>query len=149
MAGKKKEKPLDKLKAFWKHSPELKRVADHIGKFIDRMTAEDLFNIIAGSTAAYAGFKAAERLGHPLESQLTLAGSGVMAYQIAKSPNNTASIGAMIYLSALGLMTIPFQWPDVPLPTLEQISEGLTEIPPEMYATEEKLKKGWYIGPQR
>lgn len=146
MAGKKKE-PLTKVKAFWKKHPELKSISEHVGKFIDRITSEDLLSLIAASTAAYAGYKAAERFGHPIESKLGMAGSGIMAYQIAKCANNTASIGAMIYLSALGLMNIPMQWPE--LPTLEQISEGLTKITPEMYATEEKLKKGWYIGPQR
>jgi len=108
MAGKKKKPPIEKFKAFWKKDPQLKRVAEHLGKFIDRMTAEDLINLLAAGFCAYGGYNAGASRNYPTETNVGLAGSALVAYQLAKSPNIFASSGAGVYLGALGLMNIPW-----------------------------------------
>jgi len=97
-----KKTPKREKKPFWKKFPELKRVADHIGKAIDN---GHILDYISAVICAYAGYKAGEELNQPLEVKAGLAASGLIAYQAMKSKNLVAGASGIAYLASLGLIT--------------------------------------------
>ena len=101
MTKRKKKDP------FWKKlDPELKSLATHIGKIFDNAKPSDLIDLVAALTAGFAGFRAGQLAGVNLVGSLGLGGSGVMAYQLAKSPNVVAGASGVAYLASLGLINV-------------------------------------------
>ena len=81
-------------------------IARHIGKFIDNLKGEDLLNLIAGFTTAAAAFRAAKIIGADDLQALGASGSGIIAYQLAKSMNLVAGASGTAYLAGLGLINV-------------------------------------------
>jgi len=100
----KKKKP---RKGFTRSSKEWEEsIATHIGHLIDNLKGEDLLNLIAGAGCAYAGYNAAVIAGADIAGQIGAAGSGIIAFQLAKSMNVIAGGSGTAYLAALGLINV-------------------------------------------
>lgn len=67
MTGK---KPKKEKKPFWKkQGPEMQRIYDHLGRFIDRLSLTDVMNLAAfgaSSYMAYTAIKEIEKAEYPL-----------------------------------------------------------------------------------
>jgi len=98
---KKKRKGFSRSKKQWEES-----IARHIGKFIDNLKGEDLLNLISAGICAYAGFNAAKQLGGDDIQAVSGAGSGIIAYQLAKSMNLIAGASGTAYLASLGILNL-------------------------------------------
>lgn len=98
---KKPRKGFSRSQKEWEES-----VARHIGKFIDNLKGEDLLNLISAGICAYAGFNAAKQLGGDNIQAAGAAGSGIIAYQLAKSMNLAAGTAGVAYLASLGLIAV-------------------------------------------
>jgi len=95
-----------KKKPSWKKSPELKRVADHIGKFIDKLSGKDLIDLSVAAYLVYVGAKAGR--GH-LEGTALGAGSALLGYKLARTsgggvvnPTQIAGLGILAALHIVG-----------------------------------------------
>lgn len=106
--------PKKKLKkekvAFWKKSPELKSIADHIGKFIDRMSPSDVMDATLLGLLAWAGWETAGKLGGDITSQISGAGIGILGYKLATARTGNAipvTQGAgLAILAGIGLISL-------------------------------------------
>lgn len=122
--GRGKAKPKE---PFWKKfPPELKRLADHIGKSIDNGHAIDY---AAALICVFAGYKAGEDLKQPLEVKAGLAASGLIAYQAMKSRNLVAGASGIAYLASLGLINAWNPISQAIEPTIEQAAERAKTMP--------------------
>jgi len=124
----KKKKP---KKALWKKHPELQRIADHIGKFIDRLSVKDVQHIIAGGLCIYAGNEAAALLTHkkedgskPFETRDRILGgaTGMLGYNLTMTEGLASQSAGLITLASIGLLNVP----NLP----EEIKEGMPNIFP-------------------
>ena len=102
-----KRKPRKPRKGFSRSNKEWEEtIARHIGKVIDNLKGEDFINLMAAGICGYSGFVAAKQLGADNTLALGAAGSGVIAYQLAKSPNMIAGAAGLGYLASLGLIDL-------------------------------------------
>lgn len=109
---------------FWKNlDPELRSIGAHIGKIFDNAKPSDIIDMIASLTAFYAGFNAGQLAKVDLKGSLGLGGSGVIALQLAKSPNIVAGASGTAFLASLGLINV---WN----PLTQAVSEIVEKIPP-------------------
>lgn len=117
---KKKNKPrkgFNRSQKEWEES-----IATHIGKIIDNLKGEDIINLAGAGISAYAGFRAGQVAGADLAGSMGVAGSAVIAYQLAKSNNVIAGGSGVAYLASLGLINI---WNPL-MSTIEEVYAGLT-----------------------
>ena len=105
MPRKKKRK--EKL-PFWKKikNPELKRLAEHIGKITDNTSWKDFMDIFLAGVCAYAGWQAGENLKQKTEIKLGMALSGAVAYRLATSGNLIAGASGTLLLGTYGLIDV-------------------------------------------
>jgi len=100
-----KRKPKKPRKGFNRSAKEWEAsIARHIGKFIDNLKGEDILNLSAAAICAYAGWAAGKQLGADDMVALGMASSGLVSYQVAKSPGLIASAGAAAYLAGIGVI---------------------------------------------
>ena len=119
MAAKRKAR-----KGFTRSQKEWEEtIAGHIGRFIDNLKGEDVLNLVAAGISAYAGYSAAKQLGANESVALGAAGSGIIAYQLAKSMNMVAGASGTAYLASLGLIHL---WSPV------EIVKAIVEIPEQV-----------------
>jgi len=133
----KKKRPKAKpRKGFTRATKEWEEsIARHIGKIIDNLKAEDILNIAGASVAAYAAFRAAQIAKADIPTSLGAAGSGIIAYQLAKAPNIIAGGSGVAYLSVLGLInvwnplisTLEVAYGAVTPRNIEDVTEDFTE----------------------
>jgi hypothetical protein len=103
----KKRKKNSKKEPFWKNlAPEWKHVSEHIGKIVDNMKPNDILDLAAGLTAFYAGFQVGQMNKVDLLGSIGLGGSGIIAYELAKSGNIVAGASGTAYLASLGLLNL-------------------------------------------
>ena len=101
----KKKKP--GRKGFTRSAKEWeKSIATHIGHLIDNLKGEDILNLIAAGICSYAGYVAAKKLGADEVQAVGGAGSGLIAYQLAKSMNLVAGASGTAYLAGLGILDV-------------------------------------------
>lgn len=81
-------------------------IAKHIGKVIDNLRGEDIINLTCAGICAFAGYRGAKELGADEAVAVGAAGSGVIAYQLAKSMNMIAGAAGAGYLASLGLINL-------------------------------------------
>jgi len=134
---------------FWKKikNPELKRIAEHIGKITDNTSWKDFLDVGLALGCAVAGWFAAENLGiQRLEHKGSMALSGAIAYKLATSGNLIAGASGTALLAAYGLI-------DVWNPLVGWFQEGIPKTPEE---AKEKIKEElgkvtsweWWITPK-
>jgi len=105
---RKKRKTKEKL-PFWKKikNPELKHLAEHIGKITDNTSWKELLDVALALTCAGAGWLAAENLGvKDLKVKAGMALSGAIAYRLATSGNIIAGASGTALLGAYGLIDV-------------------------------------------
>jgi len=105
---RKKRKPKEKL-PFWKKikNPELKHLAEHIGKITDNTSWRELLDVALALTCAGAGWLAGENLGiKDLKIKAGMALSGAIAYRLATSGNLIAGASGTALLGAYGLIDV-------------------------------------------
>jgi len=107
---------------FWKKikNPELKHLAEHIGKITDNTTWKDILDVILTGVSAYAAYHAGEVLNANLNERLGMAASGAIAYKLATSGNLIAGASGTALLGAYGLI-------DVWNPLSDILFGGITE----------------------
>lgn len=95
-------------KPFWEKvkSPELKVVAEHIGKVISNTNAKEILDLILTGATAYLGYSASKALGANLKDRLKGALTGAVAYRLALAPNMIAGASGTIALAGLGLISV-------------------------------------------
>ena len=98
LARKKKPK-----EAWWKKNPEVKRIARHLGKAIDRTNILDL---IMYGTAAIFGGRAAYLATDNFIAIPGGAATGIIALKLASSRNIIAGASGVATLAAIGLANI-------------------------------------------
>jgi len=106
MPRKKKRK--EKL-LFWKKikNPELKHLAEHIGKITDNTSWKDFLDVALALTCAGAGWLAGENLGiKDMKIKAGMALSGAIAYRLATSANLIAGASGTALLGAYGLIDV-------------------------------------------
>ena len=107
MARRKARKKRER-QPFWKKikNPELKHIAEHIGKITDNTSWKDILDVILAGASGYAGFAAAQTLGANTQDSLKSALLGMIAYRLATSPNLIAGASGTIVLGSLGLIDV-------------------------------------------
>ncbi|RLI52321.1 MAG: hypothetical protein DRP09_18185 [Candidatus Thorarchaeota archaeon] len=108
-SAKRKRKRKREPQPFWKKfkSPELKRIATHIGKHFDNLKSEDVLNYLAAAICAVGGYSAAKRLGADDLTALTSgAPVGLISYQLVKQPNLVAGASGAAMLASLGIINV-------------------------------------------
>lgn len=110
------KKKKDKIKTAWKkHRPELERIADHIGKFIDKLKPSDITDLTALALSMYAGAKTAQKIGGNLGQQLIAAGTGALGLRLSLVEGggiiNGAQIAGLSILATYGLVGL-VDWED-------------------------------------
>jgi len=106
MPRKKKRK--EKL-PFWRKikNPELKHLAEHLGKITDNTSWKELLDVALALTCAGAGWLAAENLGvKDFNVKAGMALSGAIAYRLATSGNLIAGASGTALLGAYGLIDV-------------------------------------------
>ncbi len=106
--GRKARKRKKTKEPFWKKikNPELKRLAEHIGKITDNTNWKEFLDIITRLSVAYFGYQAGKRIGGNLEHNISLALTSIIAYDLAKSDNLIAGASGMAFLSGIGLINV-------------------------------------------
>jgi len=108
-SGKRKRKKRSEAKPFWKKikNPELKRIAEHIGKITDNSSWKDILDVVLALTCGAAGWIAGENLGiKDLKIKAGMALSGAIAYRLATSGNLIAGASGTALLGAYGLIDV-------------------------------------------
>jgi len=109
MPRNKRKKTRSKKEPFWKKikNPELKRLAEHIGKITDNTSWKDFLDVFLTLTCAGAGWLAAENLGvKDWKTKGGMALSGAIAYRLATSANLIAGASGTALLGAYGLIDV-------------------------------------------
>lgn len=124
MKSRKKSTKKKKRLSTFLNDP-LDSIVTHAGKFLDRAETDDILSAAAAAFCAYAGVKAAYPSGNP---ELIAAGgaSGILGFQLTKSPNLAAGIAGVSILTALGLINAA--------PLLGQLGEGLQAMKDDLAA---------------
>ena len=105
---RKKPKAKEKL-PFWKKikNPELKHLAEHIGKITDNTSWKELMDVALALACAGAGWLAGENLGiKDMKIKAGMALSGAIAYRLATSGNLIAGASGTALLGAYGLIDV-------------------------------------------
>jgi len=105
---RKKRKPKEKL-PFWKKikNPELKHLAEHIGKITDNTSWKELMDVALALACAGAGWLAGQNLGiKDMKIKAGMALSGAIAYRLATSGNLIAGASGTALLGAYGLIDV-------------------------------------------
>jgi len=121
--ARKRKKPKEP-QPFWKKikNPELKKLAEHIGKITDNTSWKDFLDVGLALGCGYAGYKALERFDIPFQWKLGSAFTGMLGYKLATSAGFGSSIAGVSILGALGLISIPH------IPVGETVSEALGSV---------------------
>ena len=108
VTGKHKRKT-SKKQPFWKKikNPELKHLAEHIGKITDNSSWKDILDVALALTCGAAGWIAGENLGiKDFKIKAGMALSGAIAYRLATSGNLIAGASGTALLGAYGLIDV-------------------------------------------
>jgi len=157
--GRKAKKKREK-QPFWKKikNPELKHIAEHIGKVIDNTSAKEILDLVLTGATAYLGYSASKALGANLKDSLKGALTGAVAYRLALAPNMIAGASGTIALAGLGLISVynPIQqWLQVNLgwSGSKELEEKLGNIPevvnPWQWLNPEHWSGGIHWNPER
>lgn len=143
MPRKKRKKTRSKKEPFWKKikNPELKRLAEHIGKITDNTSWKDFLDVFLTLTCAGAGWLAAENLGvKDWKTKGGMALSGAIAYRLATSANLFAGASGTALLAAYGLI-------DVWNPLTGAFETGLEKLGLQKWKSLEEIGKFPYVVP--
>lgn len=149
MARKARKRKKKAKEPFWKKikNPELKRLAEHIGKITDNTNWKDFLDVALALTCAGAGWLAAENLGvKDWKIKGGMALSGAIAYRLATSANLIAGASGTALIGTYGLI-------DVWNPLTGWFQESIPKTPEEAKKQiKEKLGKitswKWWITPK-
>jgi len=109
LARKARKRKKKAKEPFWKKvkNPELKKLAEHIGKITDNTSWKDFLDVTLALGCAAAGWFAAENLGvGDLKQKGGMALSGAIAYKLATSGNLIAGASGTALLAAYGLIDV-------------------------------------------
>jgi len=108
VTGKRRKKRSKEKKPFWKKlNPELKHLAEHIGKITDNTSWKELLDVALALACAGAGWIAGENLGvKDVKVKAGMALSGAIAYRLATSGNLIAGASGTALLGAYGLIDV-------------------------------------------
>jgi len=106
--------------AFWKKSPEIQRIADHVGKFIDRVDPKGISDMVLKVGVSYMGYKA---FGNRWEGAIV----GLAGMSLAQVPAGAGS--SMKVYSPLFGIDIPMNSQTVGLGILAAIGIGTFVLP--------------------
>lgn len=108
MAKRLKKKVKKKVETFWKKRPELKSVADHVGKLIDRIDPSKIPDLMLSALCFYAGARTAQRFHATAEGTLIGGGIGILGYKLATTPGggviNSSQLAGLGILGSIGLV---------------------------------------------
>lgn len=150
-----------KTRAFWKKHPELQRITDHIGKFVDRLDGKDVIDLALASFIAYSGARTGYRLTRTVEGAISGAGTHLLGLKLATTQGGTPPVSQIAGLAILGVgglaaisdaltglvETVPAE------PTTEaertiigKLQEGIELTPDEEAYLKQRAMQRWVLG---
>jgi len=106
--------------AFWKKSPEIQRITDHIGKFIDRVDPKGISDLALAAGVSYMGYKT---FGNDWKGAVV----GLTGLKLAQVPSGGGS--SMKVYSPLFGVEIPMSSQTVGLGILAALGIGTFVLP--------------------
>lgn len=81
-----------------------KHLEDKFIEWMQKQSPEQLLNVLGAGISAYGGYAAGTRLNANLPTKIGMAASGIIAFQLAKSPNMIAGGSGVLTLVSYGLI---------------------------------------------
>lgn len=101
-------KPRKKRKGFTRSQKEWEEsIATHLGKFIDKLTPQQLIDFLAYGIAAYYGQEAVRKQGvEDLNARVGGSAMAIISLKLATSMNLPAGVAGTIGLGGIGLCAV-------------------------------------------